>query len=232
LAIGSAAPKLASILWRARRPSICVVLLLQRQALGHRQRRAEAGLDTVAGAQAVDLRLDPLGQLRISLDHVRPDHVAADRWAFDAAQHRAHLRAFAPGGVAVPGVFVLQVACIGTLVDAHQPRMLGVAADHRMVLERSEAPRQGHVLGARKMLIAQEQHLVLQQQRAQLGEQRVVARGLAEFDAGQFGADAAGQGFDADGCHWGFRRCRRRAQAAVRLVASSRMNSSARGHSP
>ena len=76
--------------------------------------------------------------------------------------------------------------------------MIGIAADDRMVLELAEAARERDVLGARDVLVAQEQHLVLEQQRADLGEQRVVARGVAEVHVGELGADRAGQRLDAD----------------------------------
>ena len=48
--------------------------------------------------------------------------------------------------------------------------MVRIAARDRMVLEFAEAPREGDVLGARDVLVAEEQHLVLEQQRADLGE--------------------------------------------------------------
>ena len=58
--------------------------------------------------------------------------------------------------------------------------MLGIAAGDRMVLELAEVAREGHVLGARDVLVAEEQHLVLEQQGADLGHQAGVARGGAE----------------------------------------------------
>ena len=51
-----------------------------------------------------------------------------------------------------------------------------------MILERAEAPGESDVLGASDVLVAEEQHLVLEQQRPDLGEQGVVARGVAEVD--------------------------------------------------
>ena len=68
--------------------------------------------------------------------------------------------------------------------------MVAVAADHRVILELAEATREGDVLGAREVLVAQEQHLVLEQERPDLGEQRIVARRVAEVDVVQLGADA------------------------------------------
>ena len=44
--------------------------------------------------------------------------------------------------------------------------MVRVAADDRMVLELAEAARERDVLGTRDVLVAQEQDLVLEQQRA------------------------------------------------------------------
>ncbi|MNY79614.1 hypothetical protein D3C86_2203160 [compost metagenome] len=47
------------------------------------------------------------------------------------------------------------------------------------------------------VLIAQEQHLVLQQQALDLVEQAVVVDGIGEVHADQFGTDAAGKLFYA-----------------------------------
>ena len=49
------------------------------------------------------------------------------------------------------------------------------------------------MLGTREVLVAQEQHLVLQQQRANLGEQPVVARRVAKIHVDEFGAEVAGE---------------------------------------
>ena len=46
--------------------------------------------------------------------------------------------------------------------------MIGIAAGDRVVLELAEVARERDVLGARDVLVAEEQHLVLQQQRADL----------------------------------------------------------------
>ena len=58
--------------------------------------------------------------------------------------------------------------------------MLGVAAGDRVVLELAEVPGEGDVLGAGDVLVAEEQHLVLEQQGADLGHEVGVARGVAE----------------------------------------------------
>ena len=57
-----------------------------------------------------------------------------------------------------------------------RPGMVGVAAERRVILERAEPLGERDVLGAGDVLVAQEQHLVLEQQCADLGEQGVVAR--------------------------------------------------------
>ncbi|MCY1378308.1 hypothetical protein D9M69_659320 [compost metagenome] len=76
--------------------------------------------------------------------------------------------------------------------------MLGVAADHGVVLELAEVAGEGDVLGAREFLLAEEQHLVLQQQRADLGRQAGVARGFGQRHVAQLGADGAGHGVDLE----------------------------------
>ncbi|MCY1364396.1 hypothetical protein D9M69_511960 [compost metagenome] len=169
---------------------------LERQALLHGHGGAEARLDAVAGAQALDALLHVGRQLLVGQDHVRPHGVAAHRRALHAAQHATHGRGLAPGGVGVPGVFVAVVGLVRVLVDAYQAGVVRVAAGHRVVLQLAETAGEGHVLGAADVLVAQEQHLVLQQQRLDLGEQAVVAGGVAQVHAADFGADGAGQLFD------------------------------------
>ncbi len=76
--------------------------------------------------------------------------------------------------------------------------MVRVAAGHRVVFQLAEVAGEGHVLGARDVLVAEEQHLVLQQQRADLGHQAGVARSDAQIDIAKLGADGAGQRLDPD----------------------------------
>jgi len=49
--------------------------------------------------------------------------------------------------------------------------MIGVAPGDRMVLELAKVASKADVLPARDVLVAEEQHLVLQQQRPDLGHQ-------------------------------------------------------------
>ena len=173
-------------------------LRLQRMAFLDRHRGAEARFDAVARAQTGDLGLDVLGQPLVGQHHVGPHRVAADRRALDAAQHAAERRHLAPGGVGVPGVLVAVVGRVGRLVDAHQARIVRIAAGDRVVLQLAEVAGERDVLGARDVLVAEEQHAMLQQQGADLRDQRRVARSDAKVDVGQFGADRAGELLDPD----------------------------------
>ncbi len=83
--------------------------------------------------------------------------------------------------------------------------MIGVAAHHRVVLERAEVACEGNVLGASDVLIAEEQHAMLDQQGPDLGHECGVARCGTEAHVGQFGSNRASQGFDPDA---GFERAR------------------------
>ena len=76
--------------------------------------------------------------------------------------------------------------------------MVRIAAGDRVVLELAEVPREGDVLGARDVLVAEEQDLVLEQQRADLGDEAGVARRSAEVHVGELRADRAGQRLDLD----------------------------------
>ncbi len=171
---------------------------LQRQALLDRHGGAEARLDAVARPQVGDLRLHVVGQARMGLHHVGPGGVAADGWALHATQHAAERRRVAPSGVRVPGVLIAIVGHLGRLVDAHQARVVRVAADDRMALEFAETARKGHMRGAADVLIAEEQHAMLQQQRSDLGDQAVVLRGRRQAHVAEFCADGAGELVDRD----------------------------------
>ena len=110
------------------------------------------------------------GRRLVRLDHVDPHRVAADRRALDAAQHAAERAASrAMSRRCARRSRNGRCGWSGRLVDAHEPGILGIAAGDRMVLELAEVPRERDVLGARDVLVAEEQHAVLEQQRADLG---------------------------------------------------------------
>ena len=60
-------------------------------------------------------------------------------------------------------------------------------------------PRERDVLGARDVLVAEEHDLVLEQQRADFGDELGVARGGAQVHVGELRADRARQRLDLDG---------------------------------
>nr|WP_293845537.1 hypothetical protein [Sphingopyxis sp.] len=69
------------------------------------------------------------------------------------------------------------------LVDTDKPRMIGIAARHRMVLQLAETFGERHMIGPFDRLIAQEQHLMFKQCGADLGEKIIVVRRLGEIDS-------------------------------------------------
>jgi hypothetical protein len=171
-------------------------LRLECQPFVQRHCSAEAGLDAVAGAQVFDSGLYIVWQVLIGQHHVRPQGVAAYRRAFHTAQHTPHGRSLTPGGIGVPGIFIAVVGLVRALVDLHQPRVLRVAPGHRVVLQLAEATGEGHVLGTAEVLVAQEQHTVLEQLLAQLGEQFVIVNRIGQVDATHLSTDRAGQLFN------------------------------------
>ena len=66
--------------------------------------------------------------------------------------------------------------------------MIGIAARDRMVLQRPEPFGKGYVISAGNVLIAQEQHRVLQQRGLDRAEQIVVTRRFGQVHANQFRA--------------------------------------------
>jgi hypothetical protein len=98
----------------------------------------------------------------------------------------------------MPRALAAVVRLVRRLVDAHEPRMIGVAARDRMVFELAEMPGEGDMLRAGDVLVAEEQHPVLQKQGLDLGDQGRVAAGYAEVDVLKLGSDRAGELLDAD----------------------------------
>jgi hypothetical protein len=98
----------------------------------------------------------------------------------------------------VEGVLVVLGLAVEVLVDAGQTGVVGVAADDRVVLQRAEPLGKGDVLGAGDVLVAEEEDLVLEEQRPELGEDLVVAGGLGEADVAQLRADLRGERGDLD----------------------------------
>ncbi|MNL69992.1 hypothetical protein D3C87_1949260 [compost metagenome] len=92
----------------------------------------------------------------------------------------------------MPGVLVTVDRTVRILVDLDQARVIRVAADDRVILQFAEASGKGRMLGASDVLVAQEQHPMLEQLDADLGEQAVVMDGVSQFDANQLCANAAG----------------------------------------
>ena len=172
---------------------------LERQAFFDGHGGTETRFDTVACTQPGNLQLHVFWQPRVGLHHVRPHGVAPHRRALHAAQHAPHGRGFTPGGVGVPGIFVTVHRLVGILVDAHQARVVRVAAGHRVVLQLAETAGEGHVLGAADVLIAQKHHPMLEQLGTNLGKKTVVVDRIGEVHADQFRADVAGQLFDSHG---------------------------------
>ena len=91
--------------------------------------------------------------------HVREERVAPHIRDLDCPQDRGLGGTLAPGDVVVP--LVLVAGAVGVLLEAHQLRLLGVRGDERVDLEFAEVAGEGHVLGRRERLPAEEDHLVV-----------------------------------------------------------------------
>ena len=76
--------------------------------------------------------------------------------------------------------------------------MVGIAAGHRMVLQLAEAARKCHMLCARDVLVAEEEHAVPEQQRTDLRHQCVVLGCGGQAHVAELGTDGASQWLDLD----------------------------------
>lgn len=171
---------------------------LQLVPLFDRHPSAKGRLDTVPGTQILDLLLDPRRQILVGECHVHPNRVAADRRCFHTTQYTSHGRVNAPGGVAVICILEMLRRAVQILVDADQARVVGVAAQSRMILEFTESLGKFYVLGFGEGLVAKEQNLVFEQQCLDFGEECIISRDLAEIHPGQLCPDRTGQFLDAD----------------------------------
>ena len=81
------------------------------------------------------------------------------------------------------------------LASGPQPEIEGMPAE---VALNPEAAGEGNMVSAADVLVAEEQHLVPEQQGADFGDQVGVARGRAQVDVQDLSADRAGQRFHAD----------------------------------
>src|SRR6516225_7882427 len=174
-------------------------LSLQSETLLNRHGGAERGLDAVARAQTGDLGLDMVRQLFVSERHVGPHGVTADGRAFHTAQHAAEWRLLAPRRVGVPDILVAIIGGIGRLVDSDEAGMIRVATRYGVIFKLAEIARERDVLGATDVLIAEEQNLVLQQQRSDLFHKTTVTRCNSEIDVADLCTNRARQRFDPRG---------------------------------
>ena len=74
--------------------------------------------------------------------------------------------------------------------------MVRVAADHRVVFQFAKFAGKGHMLGAGDVLVAEEDHAVLEQRLANLGHQAFIFSGSTQVYVGEFCAYGAGQRVD------------------------------------
>jgi len=72
--------------------------------------------------------------------------------------------------------------------------VLRVTARDRMVFQLAKTAGKGHMLGAAELLLAQEQHLVRQQQAPDVLEQALIPRGVGKLHAAQFSPRAEVKG--------------------------------------
>jgi hypothetical protein len=114
-------------------------------------------------AQPGDHRLESVAQARIGRLHVGPERVAADLRDDLAAQDRVFGRVLPESRIAVPDIGG-EDRIVLVVVEHQNLRKLALRA-HGMDLELAEQPADGDVLRGGQVLVAQDQHLVLDQGR-------------------------------------------------------------------
>ncbi len=146
----------------------------------------------VLGDEALDTVLDLVGQPLVRGVHVAEQRVAAGVGHLDRPQDRTLRRHLAPGDVVVPAVLV--AAGVGVLGEADEFGQLVVVAQERVHFQFAETAGEVDVLLGGELLVAEEQHLVVDPRASQLLEHLVGER-LRQVetldDAAERGADLA-----------------------------------------
>ncbi len=147
---------------------------------------SEDAREVVDRGAAVELFLDRLGEIVVRGFHVGEQRVAADRRDLHRAEHRPERRLLAPRDVAVPGV----LAALPLVVrdEDHHFRVAGLGRHERMHFEVTELAEERDVLVGGDVLLAEEQHLVVEPGLLQLRKGAGVAE-VAEIDAVHLGPD-------------------------------------------
>ena len=149
-------------------------------------------------AQPVEAVPDLVGQSFVRTVHVGEQRVAADVGDDASAEDRTERRLGSPRHVAVPGVLASAVPLV--VLDQQDLAVFLVLRCHRMDLEVAEIATEVEMLLRGDRLLAEEEHLVLQQTGAQRRDRRLVER-LAEVDVADLGTDRRAQPIEADGVH-------------------------------
>ncbi|MNQ81286.1 hypothetical protein D3C85_963000 [compost metagenome] len=162
-------------------------------------------LGTVFCVQAVDPLLDGLWQLFVSHHHVGPHGVSAGLRPHFAAQYRSAGRRLLVGDIGMPEVFaagLFDIALGFTRIE--------IAIQHQQLVRLRMARRQGMgfqfaelrgevlLLQGGDVLVAKEQHFVLQPQRPDFCDQFGILGSVGQVDVTEFGTDGGGANLHLD----------------------------------
>jgi hypothetical protein len=151
-----------------------------------RRKRAPEGVHEVVNrVEALDALLGLVIETLVGRHHVREERVAPDGRDLHRAEHGAEGWHLTPAHVAVP--LVLVARHVRALLEADHVRMAVLRGDERMLLDRTEALREGLVLRDRELLIPEEQHPVVEQRPPHVCDPRLVQPG--QLDVLDLGAD-------------------------------------------
>ncbi len=140
--------------------------------------------------------LQPVRQRLVGHVLVGEHGVAAIGRNLARQQHAAHRRDLEVGGVGVPEAAEV-VALVLELDHRRDERRFGQAVELRILDQLAELAGEGHVLLRRHLLVAQEDHEMVEEGLAHLGD-HVVLEIARHVDAVQLGAQGAGDRPDLD----------------------------------
>ncbi|MNM90896.1 hypothetical protein D3C81_1031750 [compost metagenome] len=169
---------------------------------GHRvtffawQLGAKGLLGTVLGIQAIDPLLDAFGQLFVGHHHVGKQRIAAGLRTQFAAQYRTAGRRLLVGDIGMPEVFAtslfhiaLGLARIEIAVQHQQLVRLRMARRQGMGFQFAELRGEVLLLHWSDVLVAKEQHFVLEPQLPDLRDQFWILGSVDKADVAELGAD-------------------------------------------
>jgi hypothetical protein len=145
----------------------------------------------VHGSHAVEHALHAVGERVVGQIHIGKQRITPEIGDLAGIKDRAQCRLVEVGDVRVPGAPKIAAVILGLFSDLDNFRIVGHSADKLVDIQAAKAAAESQVLLWCQMLIAEKDHLVVEQRAADFGNHGGVER-FAQIDPREFGAESSG----------------------------------------